>query len=750
MAGTISTDLVLIDAAEATTAWATHGTWGAAPAASADIYLEQSNAINARASAANGPVERYAASMVATSSNLDLTTASRHLYFWIKCFSLPALQTRAKGGIRIGISSDTTPTRTPATVGEPWVGPSNSKNWFVTGKDFEPESGWVCYVIDPTGVSDYDIGSPAMGTVNRAGIEADALLVVGGGAVKPLPTMWDRIAYGSKLTINDGTGGVPVTLEDIYAADSANGTQYGILRKAVGLYLAAGKLVFGTTGQTAITYFKDINQVIVWQDFRQNESLYEIKMEGAGSFATTFQLGNYSGGLASGGCVVRGGGLNSRRAVAPVIVSGGTGYTAGDTLSVTGGTYTVQAQCKVITVSGGVITDLKIETAGAYSVPPTGTLSLTGGTGSSATCTLTFVGGAIWTLTCGAANTVTNIYGCSFSEMKSATFGASDTLRGNTFDNFGNIVATGALIDNCTFQNLRTTTPISATYAVDAVTTVPTLTNCKFVNCATALRWPMAFDPNGKLDGTTFTSGGTGHAIEFTGAATSRTLTNVTFTGYSGTSTNAAVYVNIASGTMTLTIAGTGTDITGNVRTAGATVTVVAGTKTVKVVVSSTAGAVTGANVFLAAAAGGPFPSDAAITSITRGTTTATVTHAAAHGMATDDQVNITGITDKIEDNIVHTITYINPTQYSYTTTDSGSTNYTGTIKGTFVFLKGLATAGANGNEISMSRAIPSSQPVTGWARKSTSAPYYKEGAISGTVSSTADTTFGSILIGDD
>jgi hypothetical protein len=198
---------------------------------------------------------------------------------------------------------------------------------------------------------------------------------------------------------------------------------------------------------------------------------------------------------------------------------------------------------------------------------------------------------------------------------------------------------------------------------------------------------------------------------------------------------------------MTLTISG-GT--TPSVRTAGCTVTVETASRTIKVAVTKVGGVVTGANVFLAAAAGGPFPSNAAITSITRVTTTATVTHTAAHGMANNDVVVLSGITDKIEDNIVHTITVTGTTTYTYTTTNSGSTSYTGTIKSTFVFLKGTATAGTDGNEISMSRSIPSNQPVTGWARKSTSAPYYKEGAISGTVLSTGDTTFSPVLISDD
>lgn len=547
MPGVITTDLVVLDSAEAVTNWLAVGTWGAAPAASADIYLELSNAINARASAAAGPVERYAGSVVATPSNLDLSTLDRHIYFWVKCFSLPAMNTRAKGGIRISISKDVTPTRVPPTLGEPWVGPSNSKNWFVTGKDFEPESGWICYVIDPVGAADYLIGSPDMALTNRAGIGTDALLIVGGGSVKPFPTMWDRIAYGSSLTIKEGTSGAPVTFEDIYAADSLNANQYGILRKAVGLYFGAGKLLIGATNQTAIAYFKDTNQVLVWQDFRQNINLYEIKMAGAGGFATTFKLGNYSEGLASAGCTIRGSGLNTRRLVNPVIVSGGTGYTVGNILTIVGGTG-LAATVKVIAVSGGVVTDLKVETMGSYSTPPTGTLSTTGA-GSGCTCTMSIVGGSVWMLTADAANQTTLLYACNLSEMKSAALAATSEIRGCSFDNCGEITAGGATITGNTFQNLRTVSPISASYQIRVTTTTPVLTTNKFVNCATALLWDRDADTNGKLDGCTFISGGTGHAIEFgtntPGDPTEITLTNVIFTDYGANeTTDAAIYNN--------------------------------------------------------------------------------------------------------------------------------------------------------------------------------------------------------------
>jgi len=48
-----------------------------------------------------------------------------------------------------------------------------------------------------------------------------------------------------------------------------------------------------------------------------------------------------------------------------------------------------------------------------------------------------------------------------------------------------------------------------------------------------------------------------------------------------------------------------------------------------------------------------------------------------------------------------------------------------------------------------MSRVLPADQDATGWARKSSSAPYYKPGPITGSVSSSSNTTFTAILSPD-
>jgi len=586
MPGTITSDQTVINACEATTNFATIGTWGANPAASGDIFLEGSNAINARASAATGPVLQLAWSHSTTAAGLDLSGGA-HVYMWIKCFSLPSMEKRVRGGIGVSISADTAPTKTGT---DPWSGATNSKQWFVTGADFEPTSGWVCYVIDPTSTPDLSIGTPTMSSVDRVGIRTAALQIVGGGAVKPLPVMWDRIAYGTAMTIKDGTAGAPVTFSDLYAADSATANQYGFIGKATGIYFGAGKFKFGTTGQTAVTVFTDTNQVLVWQDMPVASGFYEFALAGAASFATTMTLGSYAGGLTSGGCVIRGAGLTTRRLIVPVIVAGGTGYTAGDVLTVSGGTFATAAQFKVITVSGGVITEIRMETLGVYSVPPTGTLSVTGGTGASATFTATVAGGSIWVLSASAANQTLNLYGCTLSQMKTAAFASTSVVRGCTFDDFGDITANGALFDGCTFQNLRTGTPISAVYGVKVQTTTATLTNSKFINCATALLWDRNATTSGQLDGSSFTSGGTGHGIEL-GSNTPTTIgfTSVTFSGYGGTpgsnpisssgSTDAAIYNNSGK-TITINVSG-GT--TPSVRNGAGATTVVNSTVAVTV-----------------------------------------------------------------------------------------------------------------------------------------------------------------------
>ena len=82
--------------------------------------------------------------------------------------------------------------------------------------------------------------------------------------------------------------------------------------------------------------------------------------------------------------------VNMQLANTPTVTSGGTGYTNGDVLTIVGGTFSAVAQLTVTAVSGGVITAATISAFGTYTVLPSSPVSVTGGTGSSATFTVTW------------------------------------------------------------------------------------------------------------------------------------------------------------------------------------------------------------------------------------------------------------------------------------------------------------------------------------------------------------------------
>lgn len=75
------------------------------------------------------------------------------------------------------------------------------------------------------------------------------------------------------------------------------------------------------------------------------------------------------------------------------LVNAGTGYTVNDTLSCSGGTSTQVCQARVAAVSGGIITQLQRYAqngSGFYTIFPANPVALTGGTGASATMSVTW------------------------------------------------------------------------------------------------------------------------------------------------------------------------------------------------------------------------------------------------------------------------------------------------------------------------------------------------------------------------
>lgn len=315
-------------------------------------------------------------------------------------------------------------------------------------------------------------------------------------------------------------------------------------------------------------------------------------------------------------------------------------------------------------------------------------------------------------------NADVNFASVTFTDMGTFAFLSNSTILNSTFRRCNLITAGGATFTGCTFANTND--------SVKAVTASSPANAALITNSV-------------------FESSGTKHGLEITGTAANITLTNITWTGYAGSdgsSGNEAVYVNISTGSMNLTISG-GT--TPSVRTAGCAVTVISGAVNVYAyAVLEDGSPLSGARVHLEATSGGPFPYNATVT-ISNSGTTATVTHT-SHGLATNDKVVIRGAS-LIENLGVFTITKINDNSYSYTMASSPGSSPTGTITSTFVVLSDVT---GGGGSVSMSRVFPSAQPVIGRIRKSSSAPFYKNAALSGTVSSTLGATFTGVMISDD
>jgi hypothetical protein len=270
------------------------------------------------------------------------------------------------------------------------------------------------------------------------------------------------------------------------------------------------------------------------------------------------------------------------------------------------------------------------------------------------------------------------------------------------------------------------------------------------------LIWNVNADPDTDLEGMIFskTSGVAHHAIEF-GVdipTTSITLRNCNFgTDFSatedGTVGDETFHFLDTTGTITLNLVG----CTGNFgyRTAGVVVTIVADPVTTLVHIEEQDGTdIQNARVLLRASDGtGDLLFNAAVTSLTSASTTATCTTTGVHGLTTGNYVVVTGAIPE-EYNKQTQVTVTSTTAFTYTVDSGLSTPATGTPVVTGAIISGLTDI--NG-DISDSRVLSGPQPVVGYARKSTTATQlFKTAPISGTISNTAGATFNLIAITDE
>ncbi len=307
-----------------------------------------------------------------------------------------------------------------------------------------------------------------------------------------------------------------------------------------------------------------------------------------------------------------------------------------------------------------------------------------------------------------------NDTGGVFTDMSTFIYLSNATIVNKIFRRCGQVTQGGGIFTGCTFEE---STAAKALVADD----LTKVTNCDFA------------------------SGGAGYAIEGFSAAASYTLVGLTFEGYAsgdGSTGDEALHVLASSGTVTIVYTGAAP----SVHSEGATIVKVGAAVDITVTVKTAAGVnVDDALVLLKASNdSGPFPFEETVNGIVNAGTLATVDHT-GHGMASNDSVYIKGAS-LLANNGVFQITVNGVDEYEYTMGSAPGSSPTGTILATFVALYGLSSSGI----VTTSREYGDIQPVVGWARKSTSTPFYKSGPLVGEVDDEDGFVATAILILDE
>ena len=179
------------------------------------------------------------------------------------------------------------------------------------------------------------------------------------------------------------------------------------------------------------------------------------------------------------------------------------------------------------------------------------------------------------------------------------------------------------------------------------------------------------------------------------------------------------------------------------------TVTFATSSATVDINVKDETGAnIQNARVFIETAAtiasGEAF--EVGVTSITQAAGVATCTCSAVHGLETSDKVVIRGAQPD-NYNRTATVTVTSTTVFTYSVDSGTSSPATGTPLVSYVPIHALTNASGN---VSVSRAWGAAQDFKGWARKSTTAPFFRQSAIAFTVNVSNGASIGAVLLSDE
>lgn len=785
MAITITTDLSVITACDSITDAGTfirlNGTSSANPAADADTKVQNSNCVANKMGTTAGATD--AGCHFNSTATFDLT--GNHLYHWRFIVTASNMAAKSSRGIALGL------TNTSTTSTSAWSS-TNYKMWYLDGSDTLPIStGWTCYVLDPSGAADASAGTLTLSSVKNIGF----ICRQSSGVTTTLSNQFiDIIRMGTGLVATASSAGDTISLNTIYATDSSSTNAWGIITQVSGIFYGAGKITVGSASQSNTCLFKDTSAVFLWKEFPVSLSLYQIILASNGSTnITVFQLGEIDGsGRTSNGCVFRGQGsalwtltsdTNSRFKFYSSAFSRILSAALSSLSEIKDCSF---VSCGTITTNGCTITDslfssnsstqLRINSASQMDAV-TGCVFTSAGTKHAIEITasgvydlnnLTFNNFAASSGYSGNEAIYINGTSSPYETYSSSNHNADYLLGVVTYNKIGqSFTGNGGVLSGVSIMLAKNGT-LTASLAVEIYAHTGVFgTSSLPTGSALIVSDPVLFND---LSGTSalvsfsFPSELTlTNSVNYVAVLRLSAMGDVSNYVKVGTDNSAPAHAGNASLGDSLDIGWTAlvtddlifsiyTDywatlnvIDGSVpsvrTSAGFSAKIIAGSVTTEVLAITAAGTVVqNANILVKADAGGPFPFDVTVT-ITNSGTVATVAHT-SHALSTGDKIVIKGA-NIVANNGVFTINKINNNSYSYTMGSSPGSSPTGTIKATFVIISGLTDI--NGL-ISATRVIPSDQPVTGLARKSSSAPFYKTSSILGVISSTTGASLSAIM----
>lgn len=312
---------------------------------------------------------------------------------------------------------------------------------------------------------------------------------------------------------------------------------------------------------------------------------------------------------------------------------------------------------------------------------------------------------------------------CRFVGCGETTLGgSSNSCTNTTWQSSLGIISGGANVSGSSF--LTPTSPADGYGLFESGRTISTPTSLtEYDNC-------------------TFSQGSNAHhALQFsTDVSADITLTGIEFSSFSSSDNVDGSTLNFlrTTGSHNVNLVGCTVDggpaTTSNigVKSAGVSITLVIDPVTTRITVQDPdRNPISGCRVLAETAddgGGTGLPFEAATSSLTQSSGTATLVASASHGLATNDYIVVRGANEE-RYNKVAQITVVNATTLTYAVDAGAGGSAGGTPVFSYCAIGGVVTNGSG--VVESSKTWPASQGLKGWARfKPTSAPFYQDGDI--------------------